>query len=176
MILSFSIELTCHCGSRKPARQQTFFVCSCSAIPSPPNCSAYRSYNRSCGKDSFLRLRSVFGAGADEDDCQTKAKSASRYINACRTLPASSCRGKRSRGGVKIRIRVRQKWEGRGQQWSHRHRNSLDQKHFRRRTPIQTGDGIPLDKPIERVADSIVSGGGTPIYFPKEYGKPRTAR
>ena len=52
----------------------------------------------------------------------------------------------------------------------------LDQKHFRRRTPIQTGDGIPLYKPIERVADSIVSGGGTPIYFPKEYVEPRTAR
>ena len=52
----------------------------------------------------------------------------------------------------------------------------VDQKHFRRRTPIQTGDGIPLDKPIERVADSIVSGGGTPIYFAEESGKPRMAR
>ena len=52
----------------------------------------------------------------------------------------------------------------------------LDQKHFRRRTPIQTGDGIPLAKPIEPVADSIVSGGGTPIYFAEEYRKPRTTR
>jgi ankyrin repeat protein len=45
----------------------------------------------------------------------------------------------------------------------------LDEKDARGRTPIQTGDGIPLDKPIQRMADIIVSRGGTPVAFPKEY-------
>ncbi len=51
----------------------------------------------------------------------------------------------------------------------------LDEKDGRGRTPIQTGDGIPLDKPIQRMADIIVSRGGTPIAFPKEYKKPGTS-
>jgi ankyrin repeat protein len=48
----------------------------------------------------------------------------------------------------------------------------LDEKDSRGRTPIQTGDPIPLDKPIQRMADIIVSRGGTPVQFPKEYVKP----
>jgi ankyrin repeat protein len=48
----------------------------------------------------------------------------------------------------------------------------LDEKDARGRTPIQTGDPIPLDKPIQRMADIIVSRGGTPVQFPKEYIKP----
>jgi ankyrin repeat protein len=48
----------------------------------------------------------------------------------------------------------------------------LDEKDARGRTPIQTGDGIPLDKPIQRMAEIIVSRGGTPVAFPKEYIKP----
>ena len=48
----------------------------------------------------------------------------------------------------------------------------LDEIDARGRTPIQTGDGIPLDKPIQRMADIIVSRGQTPRYFPKEYVKP----
>ena len=47
----------------------------------------------------------------------------------------------------------------------------MDEKDSRGRTPIQIGDGIPLDKPIQRMADIIVSRGGTPLYFPKEYVK-----
>ena len=52
----------------------------------------------------------------------------------------------------------------------------LDEKDGRGRTPIQTGDGIPLDKPIQRMAEIIVSRGGTPIAFPKEYRKPEASR
>jgi len=52
----------------------------------------------------------------------------------------------------------------------------LDEKDGRGRTPIQTGDGIPLDKPIQRMAEIIVSRGGTPVAFPKEYKKPGTSR
>jgi ankyrin repeat protein len=52
----------------------------------------------------------------------------------------------------------------------------LDEKDARGRTPIQTGDPIPLDKPIQRMADIIVSRGGTPVQFPKEYVKPASTR
>ena len=52
----------------------------------------------------------------------------------------------------------------------------LDEKDARGRTPIQTGDPIPLDKPIQRMADIIVSRGGTPVQFPKEYVKAVSAR
>jgi ankyrin repeat protein len=52
----------------------------------------------------------------------------------------------------------------------------LDEKDARGRTPIQTGDPIPLDMPIQRMADIIVSRGGTPVQFPKEYVKPRATR
>ena len=52
----------------------------------------------------------------------------------------------------------------------------LDEKDARGRTPIQTGDPIPLDKPIQRMADIIVSRGGTPVQFPKEYVKPVSTR
>ena len=48
----------------------------------------------------------------------------------------------------------------------------LDEKDGRGRTPIQTGDVIPLDQPIQRMAEIIVSRGGTPVAFPKEYVKP----
>jgi len=52
----------------------------------------------------------------------------------------------------------------------------LDEKDARGRTPIQIGDNIPLDKPIQRMAEIIVSRGGTPVQFPKEYVKPGTTR
>ena len=48
----------------------------------------------------------------------------------------------------------------------------LDEPDRRGRTPIQIGDVIPLDQPIQRMADIIISRGGTPRYFPKEYVKP----
>ena len=48
----------------------------------------------------------------------------------------------------------------------------LDEKDSRGRTPIQIGDVFPLDQPIQRMADIIISRGGTPRYFPKEYVKP----
>lgn len=48
----------------------------------------------------------------------------------------------------------------------------LDEVDSRGRTPIQVGDYIPLDQPIQRMADIIISRGGTPRYFPKEYVKP----
>jgi ankyrin repeat protein len=51
----------------------------------------------------------------------------------------------------------------------------LDEKDARGRTPIETGDPIPLDQPIQRMADIIVSRGGTPKVFPKEYKKPAAA-
>lgn len=51
----------------------------------------------------------------------------------------------------------------------------LDEKDARGRTPIQVGDPIPLDQPIARMADIIVSRGGTPKAFPKEYRKPTIA-
>ena len=51
----------------------------------------------------------------------------------------------------------------------------LDEKDARGRTPIETGDPIPLDQPIQRMADIIVSRGGTPKVFPKEYKKPATS-
>ena len=52
----------------------------------------------------------------------------------------------------------------------------LDQEDRRGRTPIQVGDGIPLDKPIQLMADIIIKRGGTPRHFPKEYVKPGAAR
>jgi ankyrin repeat protein len=52
----------------------------------------------------------------------------------------------------------------------------LDEKDKRGRTPIQTGDVFPLDKPIQRIAEIIVSRGQTPVQFPKEYVKPVTTR
>ena len=51
----------------------------------------------------------------------------------------------------------------------------LDEPDSHGRTPIQVGDGAPLDQPIQRMADIIVSRGGTPRYFPKEYVKPGAA-
>jgi hypothetical protein len=48
----------------------------------------------------------------------------------------------------------------------------LDEVDARGRTPIQVGDGAPLDQPIQRMADIIISRGGKPRYFPKEYVKP----
>lgn len=51
----------------------------------------------------------------------------------------------------------------------------LDEVDSHGRTPIQVGDGAPLDQPIQRMADIIVSRGGTPRYFPKEYVKPAAA-
>ena len=52
----------------------------------------------------------------------------------------------------------------------------LDQKDARGQTAIQIGDIIPLDKPIQRLAEIIVARGGTPVVFPKEYRKPATLR
>jgi ankyrin repeat protein len=52
----------------------------------------------------------------------------------------------------------------------------LDDKDARGRTPIQIGDVIPLDKPIQRIAEIIVSRGRTPVQFPKEYVKPGPTR
>jgi len=52
----------------------------------------------------------------------------------------------------------------------------MDEKDGRGRTPIQAGDGIPLDQPIQRMAEIIVSRGGTPVAFPKEYVKPVASR
>jgi hypothetical protein len=52
----------------------------------------------------------------------------------------------------------------------------LDEEDARGRTPIQVGDGIPLDRPIQLMADIIISRGGTPRHFPKEYVKPASAR
>jgi ankyrin repeat protein len=49
----------------------------------------------------------------------------------------------------------------------------LDELDSHGRTPIQVGDGAPLDQPIQRMADIIISRGGTPRYFPKEYVKPK---
>jgi len=51
----------------------------------------------------------------------------------------------------------------------------LDEPDSRVRTPIQIGDVIPLDQPIQRMADIIISRGGTPRHFPKEYVKPAAA-
>lgn len=51
----------------------------------------------------------------------------------------------------------------------------LDEVDSRGRTPIQIGDIAPLDQPIQRMADIIISRGGTPRYFPKEYVKPASA-
>jgi uncharacterized protein len=51
----------------------------------------------------------------------------------------------------------------------------LDEPDSRGRTPIQIGDVIPLDQPIQRIADIIISRGGAPRYFPKEYVKPAAA-
>jgi uncharacterized protein len=48
----------------------------------------------------------------------------------------------------------------------------LDEKDGRGRTAIEIGDNIPYDMPIQRMADIIVSRGGTPVSFPKEYVKP----
>jgi len=51
----------------------------------------------------------------------------------------------------------------------------LDEVDSRGRTPIQIGDGAPLDQPIQRMADIIINRGGKPRYFPKEYVKPASA-
>lgn len=51
----------------------------------------------------------------------------------------------------------------------------LDELDKRGRTPIQVGDGAPLDQPIQRMADIIISRGSKPRYFPKEYVKPAPA-
>ncbi|MGA3186774.1 MAG: ankyrin repeat domain-containing protein [Bryobacteraceae bacterium] len=51
----------------------------------------------------------------------------------------------------------------------------LDQDDARGKTPIELGDPIPLDQPIQRMADIIVSRGGKPKVFPKEYKKPAAA-
>ncbi len=51
----------------------------------------------------------------------------------------------------------------------------LDEPDKRGRTPIQVGDVFPLDQPIQRMADIIISRGGTPRHFPKEYVKPAAA-
>jgi uncharacterized protein len=51
----------------------------------------------------------------------------------------------------------------------------LDEADKRGRTAIQIGDVIPLDQPIQRMADIIISRGGAPRYFPKEYVKPTAA-
>jgi uncharacterized protein len=51
----------------------------------------------------------------------------------------------------------------------------MDEVDSRGRTPIQVGDGAPLDQPIQRMADIIISRGGKPHYFPKEYVKPASA-
>jgi uncharacterized protein len=51
----------------------------------------------------------------------------------------------------------------------------LDQDDGRGRTPIEVGDPIPFDQPIQRMADIIVSRGGKPKVYPKEYKKPATA-
>jgi ankyrin repeat protein len=48
----------------------------------------------------------------------------------------------------------------------------LDEKDGRGKTAIEVGDNIPFDMPIQRMADIIVSRGGTPVAFPKEYVKP----
>ncbi len=50
----------------------------------------------------------------------------------------------------------------------------LDELDKRGRTPCKVGDGIPFDKPIQRIADIIYSRGGTPKYVPKEYVKPKS--
>ena len=49
----------------------------------------------------------------------------------------------------------------------------LDEKDSRGRTPIQIGDIFPFDKPIQRMAEIILSRGGTPLYYPKEFVKPQ---
>jgi len=49
----------------------------------------------------------------------------------------------------------------------------LDQKDSRGRTPIQLGDFIPLNQPINLMTELIVSRGGKPLVYPKEYVKPR---
>ncbi len=51
----------------------------------------------------------------------------------------------------------------------------MDEVDKRGRTPIQVGDGAPLDQPIQRMADIIIGRGGKPRYFPKEYVKPASA-
>jgi len=48
----------------------------------------------------------------------------------------------------------------------------LDEEDHRGRTAIQIGDGAPLDQPVQRIADIVISRGGTPRHFPKEYVKP----
>jgi ankyrin repeat protein len=48
----------------------------------------------------------------------------------------------------------------------------LDEPDSRGRTPIQIGDVVPLDQPIQRMADIIIRRGGQPRHFPKEYVKP----
>jgi hypothetical protein len=48
----------------------------------------------------------------------------------------------------------------------------LDEEDARGRTPIATGDVIPVDQPIQLMAELIIQRGGTPKYFPKEFLPP----
>jgi len=48
----------------------------------------------------------------------------------------------------------------------------LDELDRKGRTPIDIGDHAPLDQPIQLITDIIVSRGGKPHRFPKEYVKP----
>ncbi len=50
----------------------------------------------------------------------------------------------------------------------------LDELDHKGKTPIDIGDHAPLDQPVQRIADIIVSRGGTPRRFPREYVKAGT--
>jgi hypothetical protein len=52
----------------------------------------------------------------------------------------------------------------------------LDELDKKGRTPIDIGDNAPLDQPDQRIADIIVSRGGTPRRFPKEYIRPESKK
>lgn len=52
----------------------------------------------------------------------------------------------------------------------------LDELDKKGRTPIDIGDNAPLDQPVQRIADIIVSRGGTPRRFPKEYIRPESKK
>jgi hypothetical protein len=49
----------------------------------------------------------------------------------------------------------------------------LDLPDARGRTPIQTGDNIPVDQPIQLMAELIIKRGETPRHFPKEFVPPK---
>jgi ankyrin repeat protein len=51
----------------------------------------------------------------------------------------------------------------------------LDDVDQRGRTPIDITNNAPLDQPAQRIADIIMSRGGTPRAFPSEYVKPASA-